>query len=97
MCPTVVIVIFIEFFKFCTVVDEVLADKFCNILGELGVGLAEPAPVSNTVCYVCELLRSDLVEVVEDSVLQDLAVESRNTVYGVADCHTEVGHADDTV
>ena len=63
--------------------DEVRPDELGDVVGEFRVCLAEPSAVGNSVGDILELVRGDLVEVVEDGVLQDLTVESRYAVDAV--------------
>ena len=48
---------------------------------ELGVGVAEPTAVRDSVSYVIESLGVELREILEGVFLKDLRVERRNTVY----------------
>ena len=86
-----------EFAEFLSVGNEAVPDEFGDVLRELGVGLTEPASVGNAVRDVLELGRSQLIEVREDRLFEDLGVKGGNAVDAVAGGNTEVGHAHDAV
>ena len=77
------------------VLDEAGADLLGDEGGQLGVGLTEPAAVGDAVGDVGELLGHDAVEVVEDRLLEDVAVQAGDAVDLVPGGHAEVGHAHD--
>ena len=88
---------FAKFAEFLSVRNEPVPDEVGDVLRELGVGLTEPASVGNTVRDVLELGRSQLIEVREDRLFQDLGVQGGNAVDTVAGGNAEVGHAHDAV
>ena len=74
------------------VVDIVGADQVGDQAGQLGVGLVEPPPVGDAVGDVCKLLGLLHVEVVEQAVLQNLAVQGGHAVDAVRADDRQVGH-----
>mmetsp|Transcript_9191 Transcript_9191/g.25696 ORF Transcript_9191/g.25696 Transcript_9191/m.25696 type:complete len:389 (-) Transcript_9191:1423-2589(-) len=72
------------------VTAEALGDDRC----QLRVAEGKPAPWSNAIGLVLELLRPELVEVQENGVLAELAVQRGHTVHGEAANDAKVGHAD---
>ena len=72
-----------ELFKIIAVIDKSVADKLGKKLCKLRVGLAESTAVSNTVGNVCELVGSERIEILENTLLENLRMESRNAVYAV--------------
>ena len=65
-----------------------MTDQVC----EGGVAEQEPPPGRDTVCLVLELLRPEVVEVLEESLLDQLAVHESHTVDGVAANDRKVSH-----
>jgi len=61
-------------------------------LGEGWVAEGQPATGSHAVGLVLELLREQLVEVVEDIILDNLAVDGCHAVDGAARDHCQVSH-----
>ena len=59
---------------------------------EGGVAEQEPPPGSDPVSLVLELLRPEVVEVLEERLLDELAVHEGHTVDGVAADDRQVGH-----
>ena len=71
----------------------VRADHFVKQLRERGVGIAEPATVSDTVCHICEFIRVSLVEIVENGLLEYLGMKLRYAVYGMRADDAEICHS----
>ena len=71
-----------------------LADLLANQLGELRIALHDPSAESDAVGLIIELLRIELVEVVELRILKDLGVEPCDAVDGVAVMDIQVRHVD---
>ena len=69
------------------------ADGLVQQLAQLGVGGQQPAAVSDAVGHVLESLRFEQVVVVEDALLDDLAVELGDAVDAVGGVGADVGHA----
>jgi hypothetical protein len=63
-------------------------------LRETGVALAKPASRRDAVRLVAELLRPQLREIAEQAILQDPAMELRDSVDVLASDDREVGHPD---
>src|SRR5262249_590077 len=57
-------------------------DGVADQLGQPGIGQSQPAPRSNAVCLAAELLRPQLVEVLQHVLLQELRVQISDTIYG---------------
>ena len=74
--------------------DPLVADMIGDPVREQGVAVKEETPLRDAVGLVVELVREHLVEVLELTILEDLSMESGNTVDAVA-CHDRhIGHAD---
>ena len=69
------------------------ADGLVQQLAQLGVGGQQPAAVSDAVGHVLESLGLEQVVVVEDALLDDLAVELGDAVDAVGGVGADVGHA----
>ena len=69
-----------------------VTDKLCDISCKLLVAVEKPSSECDTICLVVELLRIDLVEVVQLRILEDLCVKVCNTIYTVAVVYINVCH-----
>ena len=74
--------------------DPVRADMPCDPTGQQAVPLQKKAAVSDSVRFVAELVRHDLIKVAEESGLQDFRMDLRNTVHGEGGDKAEVSHPD---
>ena len=80
----VVVLILFELLELVEICNPlVVAQKVCDEGSEVGIAGAEPSSRCNAVCLVGELLRIDVVPVLECLVLEDVCVECGNAVYGV--------------
>ena len=77
------VIIFVrqKFLKLCGVFLVSLSDRLVQQGGQTRIAVDEPAAECDSVCLVVELLRINLVEVVQLRVLEDLCVQSSNAVY----------------
>ena len=88
------IVIFVckKFLKLCGIFLIALSDRLVQQSGQTRIAVDEPAAECDTVCLVVELLRINLVEVVQLRVLEDLCVQSSNAVYAESVMDIDVCH-----
>ena len=86
-----------EFLQLICILLKSRSDKGLYISSQFPVAVQEPAAESNTVCLVVELLRIDLIEVVQLCILQDLCMKGSYAVYrkSVVDIH--VSHVDSLI
>ena len=77
------VIIFVrqKFLKLCGVFLVSLSDRLVQQGGQTRIAVDKPASECNSVCLIVELLRINLVEVVQLRVLEDLCVQRCNTVY----------------
>ena len=73
------------------------ADAIVQELGKFGIGLIEPTSVRNAVGDVGEFIGRIFIEIAENALLDDLAVQARNAVDFVRPHHAEIGHLDDVM
>ena len=73
---------------------EAVADGLLQQAGQAGVGGQQPAAVGNAVGDILERLRLVQEVIMEDAVLDDLAVQLGNAVDGVAGVGADIGGAD---
>ena len=66
-----IILVVTQLKKLVTLGDEAIPNKLCNKLCKLWVCLANPSSESNTICYILEFIRSDCIEIVENSFLKN--------------------------
>ena len=83
-----------ELLEFVELDDPLVADGFGDELREGGVRLEQPAARRDAVRDVHELLRPELVEILEERFLENLRVELGDAVDGGAGHKAHVGHAD---
>ena len=69
-----------------------IGDGLRKIVGELMVAGKQPSAEGDAVCLVIELLRIDLVELVELRILKDLRMNGCNAVYREAVVNVDIGH-----
>ena len=86
-----------ELFECVRIIYEITADKLIEQSCKTRVCLAEPASVRDTVGDIFEFIGHDCIEIVEYAVLENLAVESGNTVDTVAAGNAEVCHTHNSV
>ena len=92
-----VVAILHQTFEPGSILDEAVADETGNQFRQFGIALIEPAAMGDAVGDVGEFVRHYGVEVMEHTVLDDLAVQRGNAVDMMAGCHTEVCHLDPAV
>ena len=83
-----------ELCKLVCIGDPLGTDGFGDQLGQVRVGGEQPAPGSDSVGLVLELLGVDLVELREHRVLEKIGMQLRHSVDCVASDDCQVGHAD---
>ena len=79
--------------KFITLSYKSIADKFSNKRGKLRICLTNPSSKRNTVCYIGKLFRSDCIKIVKYSVLKNLGMKRRYTVYAVRAGNAKISHS----
>jgi len=89
-----VVSILVQLAQVGSVVLVAVADGLIQQLAQLRVGGQQPAAVSDAVGHVLERLRLEQVVIVEDAVLDDLAVQLGHAVDAVRGISADVGHAD---
>ena len=72
-------------------------DCFIKQTCKLGVRIAEPTTVCNTVRYVTKTLRIHSIEIMEDRFNKNIRVKLRHTVYRMTSYNTEISHTHLTV
>ena len=80
----VVVLVLLELLELVKICDPlVVAEQISDEGSEVRIASAEPSSGCNAVCLVGELLRIDVVPVLECLVLENICVEGSNAVYGV--------------
>ena len=79
-----IIPVFQQFFQLVSVSLPFLADVIRDQLSQLRISFDKESSVADTVGLVVELFRSQLIEFLEYIFLQDIAVDSCNTIYRMA-------------
>ena len=75
------------------ILSEITADKLVEHTCQSRVSSIEPSSVNYTVGNVGKLPRSHLIEIMEDSLLKNIAVERRNAVYVMRANDGKVSHS----
>jgi len=70
-----------------------VTDMFADQPGQSGVAQGQPAPLGDAVGLVVELIRPQLVEIVEQAFFQQPRMQLRHTVHREAADNGQVGHA----
>ncbi len=83
----------LEFFDLGQVADPAIADPAADERAHVRVGIGDPAPRRDTVGLIVEFLRPELVEVAEQSLLEQAGVELGHAVHRETADDGEVGHA----
>ena len=73
---------------------DVLTDLVRNNISEGGVAENKPPPGRDAIGLVLELLRPELMEVVEECLLDEIGMEASHAVDGVGADDGEIGHVD---
>ncbi len=75
------------------VAHPALADRIADEAGEAGIGQSEPASRGDAVGLVAEFLGSQVVEILQHVLFQQLRMQGRDTIDRVASHAREVRHA----
>ena len=88
------VIIFVrqKFLKLCGIFLIPFSDCLVQQGSQTRIAVDEPAAECDSVCLVVELLRINLVEVVQLRVLEDLCVQRSNTVYAESVVDVDVRH-----
>ena len=92
-----VILISQQLFQLICILLESRSYERLDISGQFPVAVEQPAAESNTVCLVVELLRINLIEIVQLCILQDLCMKSSHAVYRESVVDVHMSHVDSLV
>ena len=88
----IIIIELSEVIQFLCILLVSVTDELCDICCKLLVAVEEPSSECDTICLVVELLRINLVEVVQLRILEDLCVKVCNTIYAMTVVDIDVRH-----